>query len=188
MQRVVIVEDDLDIAEILRESFTPGGFECQIASCAISAIKLIDSYQPHVIILDILVPHGSGRHVLKHLEMKKSQSIVLAISGSETVEGAEIYDLMAHGFFRKPFDASEILSAAKRFLKTAHIDFDTRPALTFREAEVLQHVSSGLSSQEIATKLKISVRTVEQHRNNLRKKLGAKNTAELIRKALPYVS
>lgn len=188
MHRAVFVEDDLDIAEILRQSFAPEGFECRIASCALSAIKLIDKFQPHVIILDILIPRGSGHRVLKHLKKIKSPSIILTISGSDTVQGAELYELMAHGFFRKPFESHEILAAAKRFLKTTEIDFTRKPTLTIRESEILKLVSYGLSSQEIATKLQISVRTVEHHRNNLRTKLGAKNTAELIKKALPFVS
>jgi DNA-binding CsgD family transcriptional regulator len=56
--------------------------------------------------------------------------------------------------------------------------------LTAMERVVLDHVIEGLSSKEIARKLGISPRTVEFHRNNVRTKWGARNTAELIRIAL----
>ena len=56
--------------------------------------------------------------------------------------------------------------------------------LTKREIEVLNDISDGLKSQEIAEKLFISERTVEAHRGNIMKKLQAKNMAELIKKAM----
>ena len=56
--------------------------------------------------------------------------------------------------------------------------------LTKRELEVLNDISDGLKSQEIAEKLFISERTVEAHRGNIMKKLEAKNMAELIKKAM----
>jgi len=56
--------------------------------------------------------------------------------------------------------------------------------LTKREIEVLNDISDGLKSQEIAEKLFISERTVEAHRGNIIKKLQAKNMAELIKKAM----
>ena len=56
--------------------------------------------------------------------------------------------------------------------------------LTARELEVLNQISDGLKSQEIADKLFISERTVEAHRGNIMKKLQAKNMAELIKKSM----
>jgi DNA-binding CsgD family transcriptional regulator len=56
--------------------------------------------------------------------------------------------------------------------------------LTKRETEILKLIAEGLSSQEIAGKLFISLRTVETHRLNLNQKLGAKNTAGLVKEAM----
>lgn len=56
--------------------------------------------------------------------------------------------------------------------------------LTKREREVLENISIGLTNQEIADKLFISERTVEAHRSNIQKKIGAVNTADMIRKAI----
>jgi len=58
--------------------------------------------------------------------------------------------------------------------------------LTERELEVLKLISKGLTVKEIALKLYIAETTVIFHRNNLRKKFKAKNTAELISKAFQY--
>ena len=56
--------------------------------------------------------------------------------------------------------------------------------LSDREAEILQYVSEGKTTREIAEMLFVSTRTVETHRTNMMKKLDVQNTAELIRKAV----
>jgi DNA-binding NarL/FixJ family response regulator len=187
MWKILIVEDDLDVAELIAQAFPANEFEFKFSTSAKITKKVIAEYSPDVIILDILIQDGSGHDVLKHLQTVNSKAVVFTISGAESVIGAELYDLKAHGFFRKPFDAQELIAAVKRFLPEKAMN-TSNPALTSRETEVLKLLYEGLSSGDIALKLKISSRTVEQHRNNLRKKLGAKNTAELIRKALPFVS
>ncbi|WP_298709414.1 response regulator transcription factor [Chitinophaga sp.] len=58
------------------------------------------------------------------------------------------------------------------------------PSLTRREKEILGYIAQGLSNQEIADKLSLSVRTIENHRYNLMQKLDVKNTAALVRKAM----
>ena len=188
MWKLLIVEDDLDVAELIAQAFPSKEFEFKFAVSAKAANKAVGEFNPDVIILDILINDGSGHDVLKYVKANNSKAIVFTISGSEAVIGAELYDLKAHGFFRKPFESAELIAAVRRFLPEKSAETLDGPSLTQRETEVLKLLYDGLSSGEIAANLSISSRTVEQHRNNLRKKLGAKNTAELIRKALPYVS
>ena len=59
-----------------------------------------------------------------------------------------------------------------------------RPPWSNREAEVLEHISNGLSTNDIAQQLNISNNTVEFHRHNLMKKLSANNMAQLVKKAI----
>ncbi len=61
---------------------------------------------------------------------------------------------------------------------------EVRPALTPRQKQILQLVTAGYTSREIATQLKISVQTVEVHRFNLMRRLHVRNVAQLIRQAL----
>ncbi len=61
---------------------------------------------------------------------------------------------------------------------------EVRPALTPRQKQILQLVTAGYTSREIATQLKISIQTVEVHRFNLMRRLHVRNVAQLIRQAL----
>ena len=63
-------------------------------------------------------------------------------------------------------------------------DLSANPILTRREQEILNNIASELTSQQIADKLNVSKRTVDNHRQSLMMKLGAKNVATLVKKAI----
>jgi DNA-binding NarL/FixJ family response regulator len=109
--------------------------------------------------------------------------------------------LGARGFLMKSADKEEfqlavqkILAGGKYFsselmekILSNHSTESSNPGetqLTEREIEIVREVAAGLSSQEIADKLFISVRTVETHRKNIMSKLDVKNMAGLVRFAL----
>jgi FixJ family two-component response regulator len=97
-------------------------------------------------------------------------------------------------FLEKPFVEADLRAAVEKGLgwevgrmerAAASNDVDAKlSTLTSREREVLEWVGKGLHAREIAHTLAISPRTVEIHRANLMKKLGARNVAELVRFAL----
>jgi FixJ family two-component response regulator len=97
-------------------------------------------------------------------------------------------------FIEKPFRGTEIVSrlneAIKAFAKRqaessasriATMHFPGREPLTRREREVLEQFTSGASNKEAGRQLGISPRTIEDHRANIMKKLGARNAADLVR-------
>jgi FixJ family two-component response regulator len=97
-------------------------------------------------------------------------------------------------FIEKPFRGSEIVSrldeaigafarrrAEEAVPSIASLHFPGREPLTRRERDVLEQFASGASNKEAGRRLGISPRTIEDHRANIMKKLGARNAADLIR-------
>jgi two-component system, LuxR family, response regulator FixJ len=89
-------------------------------------------------------------------------------------------------FLEKPFSNDAILEAINSALGRAPTADPTQTqerleSLTARESEVVEYLITGMSSREIGERLGISARTVDVHRGNLLAKLGARNTADLIR-------
>jgi FixJ family two-component response regulator len=97
-------------------------------------------------------------------------------------------------FIEKPFRGSEIVGRLDEAItayarrqadssasKVASLHFPGREPLTRREREVLEQFTSGASNKEAGRQLGISPRTIEDHRANIMKKLGARNAADLIR-------
>lgn len=173
------------------------------ASKAIEAMEGGD--MPHIILMDISMPEMTGLEASKIIGEKFPDVKIIVLSMYKDEEYVmEGLNFNIAGYVVKDSVADEILVAIEKVLEggkffsrevidTAlnsykEIKKEKKKAesvqLTKREIEVLNDISDGLKSQEIAEKLFISERTVEAHRGNIMKKLNAKNMAELIKKAM----
>jgi DNA-binding NarL/FixJ family response regulator len=113
-----------------------------------------------------IIRNGASGYLLKNAEQ---QSIITAIE--KVVTGEEVIDEAI-----KKILIGESITGHRRSI------FDI--PLTNREKEILKLIAGELTNQEIADQLFISLRTVETHRFNLTQKLGAKNTASLVKEAM----
>lgn len=160
---------------------------------------LAEQEKPHIILLDLTMPNMGGLEVLKKLKKhyKKIKTIIISMhdDGNYIVKCAKEG---AYGYLLKNADEDELTTAihqvyrgsryynadiSARMFQNLSLQHSIPETLTKREAEVLQFLSEGLTTKEIAQKMFISSRTVETHRANMMKKLDVKNTAELIKRA-----
>ena len=160
---------------------------------------------PDIIIMDISMPEMNGLEASKILEKEYPAIKVIILSMHKEEEYVlESLNYNVCGYVVKDSVADEIIVAIEKvinggkFFSKVVIDTALNSykgmkkeqkakqaiQLTERELEVLNHISDGYKSQEIADKLFISERTVEAHRGNIMKKLQAKNMAELTKKAM----
>ena len=112
-----------------------------------------------------LLKTGASGYILKNTGKGELMAALEAVCSGESYLGREVSNTLLDTFMKKD----------KRFQQDEK--------LSIREEEVLESITKGLTTQEIAKKLFISKNTVETHRKNLLYKLGARNTAELITKA-----
>jgi DNA-binding NarL/FixJ family response regulator len=173
---------------------------------ATKAIEAMDAGNiPDIILMDISMPEMTGLEASKLIGDKYPDVKIIILSMYKDEEYVmEGLNFNIAGYVVKDSVADEILVAiekvndggkffSREVIDTAlnsykEIKKEKKKAesvqLTKREIEVLNDISDGLKSQEIADKLFISERTVEAHRGNIMKKLHAKNMAELIKKAM----
>ena len=140
--------------------------------------------------LDAQLPRGSGLDTSKQNRGADAPPPGFMISGPGDI--AMAVKAIKNGsldFIEEPMRTREIVgwldqaigAYARRHANRSPLHFSRRETLTRREREVLAQFAAGASNKEAGRKLGISPRTVEDHRANIMKKLGARNAADLIR-------
>ncbi len=204
MKRLVIIEDQTAIREMLAEilRMDPSFKLVGESGDGQRAYQLCLETKPDVIVLDAKLPGLNGVDLLRRLTKVLSGLRVLVFSGHENaILVREMLEAGAHGFVEKtagllefkkgletvanggtyfgPAVASLLRNVVASPGASASSDF-----LTDREREILQLVAESYSTKEIAAKLNISVKTVDNHRTNLMRKLNLHDVASLTRYAL----
>jgi len=204
MKRLVIIEDQTAIREMLAEILrTDASFKLVGESGdGQSAYQLCMEVKPDVIVLDAKLPGLNGVDLLRRLNKVLTNVRVLVFSGHENpVLVREMLEAGAHGFVEKTAGLFEFkkgletvanggtyfgpaVAALLRNVVANPSASTSSDFLTDREREVLQLVAESYSTKEIAVKLGISVKTVDNHRTNLMRKLNLHDVASLTRYAL----
>jgi DNA-binding NarL/FixJ family response regulator len=158
--------------------------------------------KPDIVVLDVGLPGLNGIEVLKQLTSSLPSVKVLVFSGRGSpgnirellVAGAQSYVDKMDGFseFRKAleiiaaggtFIGPRMATAMRTLIRNPDGQRTTHP-LSNREKQILQLVAEGFSTREIAGRLGLSVRTVDNHRTNIMRKLNLHNVAALTRYAI----
>lgn len=167
------------------------------ASNADSCLAFLQNHQPDVILMDINMPGMSGIDLCK--KVKEENPNVFVVGLSTFNQQSFIQKMMEHGasgYVLKNATQAELMEAITTVAKgqtylsdeaasaLKKTDTSALPLITRREKEVLALIADGLTNGEIATKLFISIATVDTHRKNLLVKFQTKNTASLVRTAM----
>ena len=199
--RVVIVDDHPMVTEGI-EAILETYDDISVVGTLNNGQAIIDQVDllcPDVILLDLNMPAMNGLTVIEILLEKRPCSRVLILSMHDSTE--YIQTALSHGakgYILKDVPTEEIktaidaVMAGQQYLctgaSTALIpkSIDGHEVLTNREQTILLQLARGNSNKQVAAVLDISVRTVETHRKNIKRKLGISTTAGLTRYALEH--
>jgi DNA-binding NarL/FixJ family response regulator len=205
MKTVAIIEDQTAIREMLSQSvidqdiynviIESGDGQAGCDACL--------EQKPDFVILDVMLPKLNGTEILRIFREKLPDTQVLIFSGYQSPSLVrELLQAGAHGFVEKSAPLSElrkgieiVASGGSYFgpevallLREAMADPRSSESginiLTKREREILQLIAESHSTRDIAAKLQISVKTAENHRTNLMRKLDLHDVASLTRYAI----
>lgn len=209
--RVMVVDDHPMWRDNVSRDLTDAGYEVVAAvGDGGQAIRVAPAAAPDVVILDLQLPDRSGVEVIRALAGSAPDARVLVLSASG--ERQDVLDSVkagAIGYLVKSATRDELLDAVERTARgeavftaglaglvlgeyrrlatgPAAADEPERPTLTERETDVLRLVAKGLSYKQIADRLVISHRTVQNHVQNTLGKLHLHNRVELTRYAIEH--
>ncbi|MGZ2257727.1 response regulator transcription factor [Roseobacter sp. A03A-229] len=199
--KILIVDDHPMVAEGVQSILESYGDIHVVGTCntARDAIAQVPQLDPDVILMDLNMPDMGGLAATEIILEQRPGTRVLVLSMHDSPE--YISSALSHGavgYVLKdvPTDeikqAIDVVMAGERYLCTGARGSlepkqnDAREALTGREQTILLQLAQGKSNKEVAIALDISVRTVETHRKNIKRKLGISSTAGLTRYALEH--
>ncbi|WP_348822361.1 response regulator transcription factor [Flavobacterium aestuarii] len=108
--KILIIEDELAIAQSIADYFKTNGIQCETASNTALALNKIDNYDYDCILLDLMLPDGDGFTILKELKNTNKTEGVIIISAKENLDTRiEGFNLGADDYLTKPFHLSELL-------------------------------------------------------------------------------
>lgn len=124
--KVLIVEDEQSLREMIKESLERERFVVEIAADYHAAMDRINDYDYDCILLDIMLPGGSGLSLLEELKKMRKKESVIIISAKDSLEDKVLgLDLGADDYLAKPFHLSELNARVKSLLRRKQADGDT---------------------------------------------------------------
>jgi len=133
--KILIVEDEKDIASSIKEYLKSHGVQCETATSVKEAISKIGQYDYDCILLDLTLPDGDGFDILKELKQNHKTEGVIIISAKENLETRlEGFNLGADDYLTKPFHLSELLVRLQALVRRKN--FKGSNTVTFNEITV----------------------------------------------------
>lgn len=190
MKQILIVEDEIIIAEGLRLFLNKNFYKAVIASNANSAISHLKKEEFQGVICDInLQDELSGIQIIqKYHTIEKHGPVIFltAYSNHQVMEAAE--EVTPYAYIIKPFNNQQLLTTLNLAIKNnqkspkqTSSNANLVRELSQREKEILQELATGKTSKDIAETLFISKYTVDTHVKNIKEKLNLNKKGELIR-------
>lgn len=180
---------------------------CGEASNPTDALTMVEKTNPHLVIMDISLEGGSNFELIKQLLSIDPNLRVLVMSAyEESLYTERALQAGAMGFINKTEPLENLVDAIQQLLKgNIYLKADFAPLLTEssskaeasqsfidqlsdRELEVFELIGNGLTSGEIANQLKLSVKTIETHFQNIKQKINARTSHDLIQRAAIWIN
>ena len=208
--RVLVVEDDEDIADVLRRSLRTEGYEVRTSADGVDALDIAAGFIPDLVVLDLGLPRLDGVEVCRRLRAESDVPILMLTARTETEDRVTGLDSGADDYLVKPFERKELLARVRALLRRRpprgsaslqvgdlRLNPDTREVhrgereieLTNREFELLEHLMRNerlvVSRERLLDEVwgydpTAATNTIDVFISNLRRKLEAGGESRLL--------
>ena len=132
LEKILIVDDDTNICELLRLYIEKEGFSVIIANDGASAVQLFREQQPDLMLLDIMLPKLDGWQVCREVRKTSDKPIIMLTAKGETFDKILGLELGADDYIVKPFDTKEVVARIKAVLRRSSV---TVPVASVQEVQ-----------------------------------------------------
>jgi two-component system OmpR family response regulator len=135
--RVLVVDDDRNIADVLSMALRYEGYSVEVASSGNAALKAANEFRPHIILLDVMLPDFDGFEVAGRLADRRAEIPILFLTARDTTED-KVRGLTLGGddYVTKPFSVEEILARIRTILRRVGLAKEDGRRLSFSDLEL----------------------------------------------------
>lgn len=119
-QKILVVDDDSNIAELISLYLTKEMFEVKTAEDGEEALASFDTFKPDLVMLDLMLPGIDGYQVCRTIRSKSNTPIIMLSAKGETFDKVLGLELGADDYIIKPFDTKELIARVKAVLRRTH--------------------------------------------------------------------
>jgi DNA-binding response OmpR family regulator len=134
VKRILIIEDDLDIAELERDYLQLNGYKAEIVQDGLQGLKKAVSGIYDVVVVDLMLPNKNGFEIIKEIRRSKEIPIIVVSARNDDIDKIRGLDFGADDYLTKPFSPAELAARIK-----AHITRYKRLKGNTAKSEVIQH-------------------------------------------------
>ncbi len=115
--KILIVDDDVNICELLRLYLVKDGFDAEVITDGITALNTFETVQPDLILLDIMLPGMDGWQICREIRKTSQVPIIMLTAKGETFDKVLGLELGADDYITKPFETKEVVARIKAVLR-----------------------------------------------------------------------
>ncbi len=135
-QRILIADDESNIAELISLYLTKEGYETQKAGDGKEAFRMVQSFNPDLIILDIMMPEMDGYEFCREVRKNSTVPIIMLTAKGETFDKVLGLELGADDYMVKPFDTKELVARVKAVLRRLENKENNAKKLSFENLTI----------------------------------------------------
>lgn len=117
MEKILIVEDDSGISDFVKAELDHEGFETTVAADGRVALEVFESFNPDLILLDVMLPGLSGLEVLRRIRKTSAVPVIMVTARGETYDRVNGLNAGADDYLPKPFEIEELLARMRAVLR-----------------------------------------------------------------------
>ncbi len=136
--KILVVDDDLNICDLLRLYFENEGYEVKTANDGAEGVSFFKMYEPDLVLLDIMLPKKDGWQVCREIREVSGKPIIMLTAKGEVFDKVLGLELGADDFMVKPFEAKELSARVKAVLRrySAHDNQNDEETIKFENIEI----------------------------------------------------
>ncbi len=146
--KMLVIDDDVNICELIKVYFTNEGYDVQIANDGVSGMQMFKSYDPDIVLLDLMLPKKDGTDVCREIRANSNKPMIMITAKGGVFDKVLGLELGADDYVVKPFDVKELSARIKAVLRRARTHASVR-----NDNEVVSYDNIEISLQKYELKL-----------------------------------